>query len=327
MHLTYRNVNDAFRGITSAIHTGKILTNVLPSRAGEVLVVEEPMTITYREPTERVLLNPARDANPFFHMFEGLWMLAGRNDVEPLTRYNSQIGKIASDDGETFNGAYGYRWREVWLDQLELIADHLHDYPLSRRAVLTMWSPASDLLRIETHKDVCCNTHVYFSIEDEMFLNMTVCNRSNDLVWGCLGANVVHFSMLQEYMASRLGIASGTYNQFTNNLHAYTDKWDPDGWVEEPSTFENEYDNLSPPLPLVKDWYVFDQEVKEFIDNDDWNRRWDEPFLNSVATPMCWAFHLHRRGEKLLASRAIEEVASNDWRRAGREWLARRRTG
>ena len=37
-------------------------------------------------------------------------------------------------------------------------------------------------------KDVPCNTHAYFAINAEGSLDLTVCNRSNDLVWGCLGA-------------------------------------------------------------------------------------------------------------------------------------------
>jgi len=191
-----------------------------------------------------------------------------------------------------------------------------------------MWSPVMDLLRIETHKDVCCNTHVYFLIEDEKYLNMTVCNRSNDLLWGCLGANVVHFSMLQEYMAALIGIETGTYNQFTNNLHVYADKWIPSAWLdmEDQDLLENtrnEYDELEL-VPMVEDPEVFDEELDEFIDNDDWTRNWVEPFLNSVAAPMCWAFELHKRGEKLLAAKAIEEVGSPDWRKAGREWFERR---
>ena len=32
-------------------------------------------------------------------------------------------------------------------------------------------------------------------------LCMTVCNRSNDMLWGAYGANVVHMSMLQEFVA------------------------------------------------------------------------------------------------------------------------------
>ena len=52
---------------------------------------------------------------------------------------------------------------------------------------------------------------------------MTVCNRSNDIIWGMLGANTVHLSMLQEYMAARLRMEVGVMRQFSNNAHVYLD--------------------------------------------------------------------------------------------------------
>jgi thymidylate synthase len=230
-------------------------------------MVEEPVTITYTHPRERVLFNKERDCNVFFHLFESLWMLAGRNDVAPLAYYNSQIADIASDDGKTFNGAYGYRWRRhghqghcrtdagVWVDQLAIIIDQLRRKPESRRCVLQMWNVEDDLLKIDETKDCCCNLSVMFSIRtnhdsqdsggvtpwgasidvpaDYKFLDMTVCNRSNDLIWGTLGTNVVTFSVLQEYVANCLGVEVGFYNQFSNNLHCYTERWEPEKWLAE----------------------------------------------------------------------------------------------
>src|SRR3990170_4411256 len=98
MHLKYRNCNDAFRGIVSGIHSGVIRTNAVPSRVGECLMVEEPVIVSYDQPRERVLFNQARDANPFFHLYESLWMLAGRNDVASLAYYNSKISQYSDDE-------------------------------------------------------------------------------------------------------------------------------------------------------------------------------------------------------------------------------------
>src|SRR5262249_11634251 len=147
---------------------------------GTVLVIDEPVTITYTHPRERVLFNTVRDANPFFHLYEALWMLAGRNDVAPLSYYNSRM-KEFSDDGKTLNGAYGYRWRNARgreygsgltivmvddptlptgkrpvcadlsvgsCDQLDTLVNHLRADPTSRRAVLQMWNVEDDLLKI-----------------------------------------------------------------------------------------------------------------------------------------------------------------------------------
>lgn len=182
MHLTYRNVNDAFRGLVSGIDSGRISTDIKASRYGEVMAVDGPVIVSYRKPAERVLFNIGRDANVFFHLYEALWMLAGRNDVAPLAYYNSRMTEF-SDDGRTLNGAYGYRWRRhkhhdikggdsdtddttnIVTDQLDMIVAHLAARPESRRAVLDMWNVEDDLLRVGTSKDVCCNLNAVFKVE------------------------------------------------------------------------------------------------------------------------------------------------------------------
>lgn len=408
MHLTYRNVNDAFNGLVQGIHTGEIRTDVQPSRVGETLQCVEPMIVTYGRPLERVLFNTARDCNPFMHLFEALWMLAGRNDVAPMKYLSSKIGDIASDDGLVFNGAYGYRWRmspvscigsdavpkppldrvahpselklsdrvqrihhiTALVDQLQILAEHLKAKPNSRRAVLQMWNVEDDLLKIDSSKDVCCNISVMFSVESgdcrtcdgtgseyvpsegpedppssrycmsckglphdqPRYLNMTVTNRSNDLIWGMLGANVVHFSFLLEYMAARIGLEVGTYNQFTNNLHVYTETnsgWHPKEWLAEYGTTSwpdtTVYDEESfRHFPLVANAETFDEEVKQFVDHWRDIRTWSEPFLEQVAKPLMWAFSLHKERKYQLAIDAVNLCRAEDWKIAAREWILRR---
>src|SRR6187549_1871940 len=116
-----------------------------PSRNGPVLVMPGPVTTTYKRPTNRVLFSQRRDANPFFHCMEGLWMLAGRNDVE-WPAYFAKNMRSYTDDGHTLHGAYGYRWlKHFKFDQLALIIDQLKHDPNSRRAVLQMWDAPVDL--------------------------------------------------------------------------------------------------------------------------------------------------------------------------------------
>lgn len=373
MHLKFRNVNDAWYGLVRCIHTGEIPTYKTDSRNGPVLQVMEPVIVTYEHPKERVLFNKARDANCFFHVYEAMWMLAGRNDVEPLAFYASNM-KNYSDDGKTLNGAYGYRWRwhrgipeyiynakgnrQVnaknkisYLDQLDLLINHFKSNSSSRRAVLQMWNVEDDLLRIDSSKDVCCNTHVYFSIREEQsssfrvgfgrleddlktdqFLDMTVCNRSNDLVWGMLGANAVHFSFLQEYMADCIGVEVGVYNQITNNLHVYESNWKPEEWLEGIEHFEC-YPNKWP-YKLVECKENFDSGNELFVTHygsPSWVEileeevAYKEPWLNNAAKPMCLAFHFHKRREYDKALTCMDMVSAPDWRRAGTEWIERRK--
>jgi hypothetical protein len=70
-----KNVNELW---ARGLHTLKTFGIESDSRAGRVLVMQTPVTSVYRNPCERVLMDPLRDANPFFHLMESLWMLAGR---------------------------------------------------------------------------------------------------------------------------------------------------------------------------------------------------------------------------------------------------------
>lgn len=353
-HLRCVGVNDGFNNLVKEFATyvetegmdldisiGMTRTD---SRNGPVVQATEPVLVTYLNPTHRVLFNQARDANPFFHLMEALWMLQGRNDLAPLQYYVSTFGQF-SDDGKELNGAYGYRWRKGWyygrswrdelpntsVDQLKIIIEQLQTKPSDRRCVLQMWNCEDDLLKINTSKDVCCNTNAYFMINNSR-LDMTVCNRSNDLVLGMLGANVVHFSFLLEYMAAHIGVDMGVYNQVTNNLHVYLENFKPTEWLEDSTP--NYYLRL-PRLNTVKlvcNPERFDQELAVFNEDwlgvDDirgeWNATFSEPFFQVVAKPMAKAFAYHKVRDYKNALRYASEIMADDWRIASVNWLRKR---
>jgi thymidylate synthase len=365
MHMRFSDVNDAFAGLVGGIDSGEVPTVRQTSRLGDVLVVPEPVVLTYSRPRQRVLLCAARDLNPFAVLFESLWMLAGRKDIAPLAYYSQNWGRQVQDgNSPDANGGYGYRWRhamrlsklvdkicpEGYLiadgnDQLKILIDHLREKPESRRAVLAMWNVEDDLLRIDSSRDVCCNLNVCFSIRsadvkayEHKVLDMTVFNRSNDIVWGTCGSDFVNFSLLQEYVADCLGVGVGVYNQISNNLHAYVDNWKPEEWLEE----VNGRTQLSPAIarygdgkitacqfPLVKNQKMFDAECADVVDYPDWTSPvvpgLTEPFLRHVAMPMLQAFAYHKKRDYETAARALEAVQSPDWRLAGQRWIERRR--
>jgi hypothetical protein len=292
------------------------------TRNGPVLRFEGPVLLAFERPTERVLFWPERDANPFFHLLESVWMLAGRDDVAYVKRFSSRIGNY-SDNGVTFHGAYGYRWRH-WFgrDQLDIIAAQLKVEPLCRRQVLQMWDPASDLRRFyPERKDLPCNTHAYFSL-DSGRLDITVCNRSNDLVWGCLGANAVQFSMLQEYMASRMEVPVGTYYQFTNNLHGYLDTIEPlralVNRAGEPSPY-----GLGEVQPYGLDigTGVCFHEDLEYLGDPS---RYQSTFFVNVVGPAETAWEAYKSSNLERALGLVQDVEAADWRIAMEQWLQRR---
>lgn len=356
MHTIYaRNVNDALIHGVELLRRDGIHNE---SRAGEVLRYPSPVTTVYRHPTERVLFHAWRDANPFFHLVEAVWMLAGRDDIRSLTPYVARM-KDFSDDGETQPGAYGKRWRDhrsegypIWPDQLDWVVNRLRNDPNDRRAVISMWDPATDCDAADADgRDVPCNLTALPWAQGGR-LHLTVFCRSNDIIWGAYGANAVHFSVLLEYLAGRLGLEVGTYTQISNNFHGYLNTMPP-----EDLDVVAQY-NLNPyarrevlPFPM------FDKEAFWPYASEDKDALWSDvrrertikedllilfehgpveaatkarwPWLRQVVVPLMLA-HRHWKGVKGPdryegAFEIAQQCAASDWRLAATQWLARRK--
>ncbi len=323
MELTVRNVNDAFSEIFWKF---KVL-DLKPeqTRNGPALVYPEPVITTYLKPTERVLFHAGRDANPIFHLMESIWMLAGRKDVGFLQQFNSTIGQY-SDDGKSFNAAYGYRWRHHFgRDQLVDVIELLRKDPNTRQAVIQMWD--SDDLTKDT-KDKACNTQIVFDTRGGV-LNMAVFNRSNDLWWGAYGANVVHFSILQEVVAASVGLPVGVYRQISNNLHLYTDLYNAGEYLNVPPAAE-EY-NLyaldkvrSIPLMMNSNYKLFLAECDRFC-SDPFKEGvpYTNSFFSRVAHPMAMVSRV-RKNKQGVGRTFAESIRASDWREAAHAWINRR---
>lgn len=322
-NIVVRNVNYAMYEFMHWLRVAGVEEN---SRNGPVLVSPGPVCTLYQDPRQRVLFNPHRDANPFFHLFESLWMLGGSADVGYLTQFNKRMVDY-SDDGQVLHGAYGYRWiNHFSFDQLDSIAYVLKKDPSSRRAVLAMWDPSADLAAVT--KDLPCNTHIYFDLRQGA-LNMTVCNRSNDMLWGAYGANAVHFSMLQEYLANLLGAPVGFYYQFSNNAHVYLETaGDPRAEVSRvanPYDFYdhmglNTYPYLIAPHEQTQAWY---DDLYDFLNRGTslWVPR--TLFFGEVARPMLRVWEA-RKEDPAVVTKLLEDVKADDWRTASAQWINRR---
>lgn len=326
------NVNEALFIGAQRILTEGVMVN---SRNGSTLAFPYPVVTEYKYPNERVLFHPLRDANPFFHLFESLWMLGGRNDVEFLKQFNSTIGQF-SDDGETLHGAYGHRWRKHFgLDQIDRAIFELYSNHSTRRVVLGMWDPYIDGPVAEVGgKDVPCNTQVYFRVRPNGELDMTVTNRSNDMIWGAYGANAVHMSLLHEYVALAVGAPMGTYYQISNDLHVYERHFDLVKQIAR-SPQSNAYalgEESPEPLwethPMVKPKETkkqFDADVQSFLrDPFQLFNNYQTGFFQRVVSPMAAVWKLHKAKFHASAVQKCEHIEATDWQKAALEWVERR---
>lgn len=379
MHvIQVRNVREALaKGVQYLMLEG-ILEE---TRAGPALVSPVPVTTVYEKPLERVLFSRIRDANPFFHLVESLWMLAGRNDAALLNNYVRDFGERFAEPGveplRVIHGAYGHRWRRAFgFDQLEVAVEKLRQDPASRQVVIQMWdtspahwvstgedvpagaAPSGYSLGCEdlggVWRDRPCNTQVYLRVRPKHLirggeptydnvLDMTVTCRSNDIVWGAYGANAVHFSVLQEYLAAQVGVEVGRYYQVSNNYHVYTSELDRlyARWGQpERSRLEVPLlDDRGPLLhvPLVDSPKDFDRELEYMFNLFDCLGegppdssaheavvRLQNGFFGHVAWPMMMTHRAWKNGSAADAYDWTRLVIDQAWRTAAREWLDRR---
>jgi thymidylate synthase len=346
------NVDDALALGLAMLQEDGVLEQ---TRNGPALVMPCPVMTINEKPLHRVSLSPIRDANPFFHLMEALWMLAGRNDIKWLDQFVGDFSKRFGDpDGAgdvVQHGPYGFRWRnhfdvegggdrERLPDQLDTVVRLLKANPSDRRVVITMWDPVADLST--NFKDIPCNTHIYprVRIERELYLgpptldgrkwnerqvlDLTVCCRSNDAIWGCHGANAVHFSILQEYLAARISVEVGKLYQLSNNYHAYTgemQKLMPDIQGE----LYDDYDRLGS-TRIVTDPDMFDDDLTTFF-ADNWRdgKLYVNGFFWRVAVPLRKAYALWRDGQRDEARYVVHhQMARCDWQIAAGNWFERR---
>lgn len=281
------------------------------SRNGPVLTIPRPVTFSLTQPRRRHLFYARRKPNHVFHVMEFIWMMAGMNDVTWLTQFNKNISRYTEDN--IMHGAYGHRWsRHFEVNQLSVASARLKKNPDDRQVVVTMWDPNVDL-RMNRFRDRPCNTQIFFRVDTSGRLDMHVINRSNDLIWGALGSNIVHFTMLQEVMARVCGYEIGTYYVTTNNLHVYKELPQLARYLSEGKNLQSPGEAYGTAPILSKDSYLdkFVWACQNFILDDKRETTWFE----DVAGPMKdWYLNKDER------SKLIGRVIDPSWRFALRQF-------
>jgi hypothetical protein len=304
------------------------------SRGMDTVEVPGPVSTVYHNPTRRVLFDEVRDANPFFHLMESLWIIGGSNKVDLPEFFLGSITQF-SDNGESFHGAYGHRLRHAFgFDQLDRAVDLFLTKPDTRQVVLSIWHPELDLGKVT--KDMPCNDMIMLGIRHGL-LHMTVCNRSNDVIWGAYGANAVQFSMLQEWLAAMIDVKVGRYVQQSNSYHVYTSN----PYWQAFTRGEGGYGHVSnpymrnevKPMPLASSR----EEAEEFrkdcellchaaeTSGDLLVPLYRTPFFQGVVRPLVLAYEFYQKRNFDEALSVAEACKATDWRLACVQWLQRRK--
>ncbi len=184
---------------------------------------------TKERPTREIryatlILNNSRHrmvASPFFNLEKILprTILATLSDeiyVDALAFYDPKAVEF-SENGKVISTNYGYRIRHLdQIDQIQQVIKQLKDDPFTRRAIIHIHSP---------HDAECkynpCIDSIHFLIRNGVLECRTSWRSENALT--LLPLNIFEFSMLQELIASELGIPPGRYVHTVSSLHIYLD--------------------------------------------------------------------------------------------------------
>lgn len=217
--MKFRNVTEAFiERLNAVMRDGAHHL----SRGGATLeLLHQSITLTH--PLERCVIASKRHADVFACIAETLWVIGGRSDMAFLQNYLPRAPQY-SDDGKVWRAGYGPRIR-AWAgttDQLFAVVRELLDTPGTRRAVISLFDPSSDL---EPTNDVPCTNWLQFSLRDGA-LSLAVTIRSNDLFWGFSGINAFEWSVLHEMVAYWVNARIGPVTYFIGSLHVYDRHFD-----------------------------------------------------------------------------------------------------
>ena len=227
-HYCFRNVDEALPVLCrDLLEKGQ----EVKSRAGNTKELTF-VNIELTHPMEREVLLPSRKASYPAQIAETMWVLAGRNDMQFLSKYLPRA-KEFSDDGLVWRAGYGPRLRSAgirintdgykYVDPLWSVVELLRRDPETRQAVISIWSNHLDS-GVQS-LDIPCNNWLHFLARDGR-LNLHVATRSNDIIWGWSGINQFEWSALLQLVAELTGLEVGSLHFAISSLHLYERHWE-----------------------------------------------------------------------------------------------------
>ena len=175
---------------------------------------------TIENPEQNMIMNRERNWNLKYAEAEWKWYLSGDRSIDKLGEIYGKIPPIwekMADSNRNVNSNYGYQWQRN--NQIDYVCAKLRQKPNTRHAAISIYD-AKEWSSYQ--KDTPCTYAVQFTILNDK-LNMSVYMRSNDLWYGFCN-DQYQFSMLQQLVAKRLSIETGTYYHHAHNLHLYNNK-------------------------------------------------------------------------------------------------------
>ena len=248
-YLKAKTLDDLMRAAIKCVESRGHTITPSQGEAREVTGVLLELT----DPRARLSRTETR-GKPFSCLGELCWYLAKTNELAFIAYYLPKYAEFA--DGDLVNSGYGPRLFD-WdgMNQVSLVTELLRERPDSRRAVIQLYSKVDF---IGNHTSIPCTCTLQFMIRGGA-LRLFVTMRSNDIFLG-LPHDVFCFTMLQEIIATDLGVDLGTYQHAVGSFHLY------DRDRESARTFSDEgwqtTESPMPPMPSNDPWSAVDLLVR-----------------------------------------------------------------
>src|SRR5580704_9128826 len=169
---------------------------------------------------------------------ENLWFLSGDTHIALLKKHGCKFWDPWAGETGDVPSAYGNFWRHFPVhdgagpsarpahnDQLRWVAEELKRNPMSRRLVVTAWSPAN----AQTSKLPPCHLLFMFNVQidkgGEPLLCLHLTQRSADVALG-VPYNIAGYAFLLELFSRITGIRAGLFGHTMVDAHIYTSKAD-----------------------------------------------------------------------------------------------------
>lgn len=170
--MKFENFQEAYlHNMKNVYLTPEFINEPRGNKSKEVL----NLSFVIENPIERVCYLPSRKTNIVFNFAEALWYLSGKNDLDFIEYYASNMRKY-SMDGKCLTGtAYGkkiFQYGDKKINQWNRLLDVFKEDRDSKRGFIGIFDP-NEILTLE-NIDVSCTIGLQFFIRNS---KLTCCAR------------------------------------------------------------------------------------------------------------------------------------------------------
>lgn len=216
---------------------------------------------------------------------EFCWHLAQSDDADFISYYAKDWADLATANCQIPGSSYGKTifsslHRDNQWNQVKTLLQADRE---TRRAVL-FFNLSDERLNAQS-KDVACASSAQFFIRQNR-LDIIVTMRSNDAILG-LPYDVFFFSMLQELMATMLGLHLGTYYHSVGSMHLYERHYSLAKRIIESAVFANDEMPKMPEVTSIPALLAFERSLRN-AQKTDHDVHLDSDYWSDLAKILIW---------------------------------------